>query len=165
MAALAPLLFCSHSTCFPRRPRRLLWLLPCLTPRPTASQSALEHPWSTQVPHLAHPWSPACGGMAAHQYPVESSSSTDRFSVFSSNIWCSVFPSKSSLQGVKLTIVVIILQLPYPENNNRIVNGKKKTMQKIYWMATGFTKNAVRHSFYYYRKQEENPYWRFLKHQ
>lgn len=82
----------------PRRPSRSLWLLPCLTPLPTAFQSAVEHPpWSSQALHLAHPWSPACGEMDALQHPVENSSSADRFSVFSSNIWCSEFPSKSLL--------------------------------------------------------------------
>lgn len=82
----------------PRRPSRSLWLLPCLTPLPTTSQSAVGHsPWSSQALHLAHPWSPTCGGMAVFQRPVESSPSTDRFSVFSSNIWCSEFPSKSLL--------------------------------------------------------------------
>lgn len=42
-------------------------------------------------------WSQTWGETAAVQYCMENSSSIDRLSVFSLNIWCSVFPSKPSL--------------------------------------------------------------------
>lgn len=83
----------------PRRPSRPLWLLPCLRQLPTASHSLQ---WSILLQAVRFctclcRWSPTCGEMAPLQHPVESSSWADRSSVFSSNVWCSVFPTKSSL--------------------------------------------------------------------
>lgn len=82
----------------PRWPSTLL-VTPPLSQ--TASHSILLSavkcsPPSSQALHLWR-WSQTWGKADKVQHHTENSSSVDRLSVFSSNIWCSVFPRKSSL--------------------------------------------------------------------
>lgn len=49
---------------------------------------------------------------------------------------------------------VIILQQPYPENSNGIVNGKQKQCKTYIDWSLISPKSAASQNFYYYSKQE-----------
>lgn len=73
------------------------------------------------------------------------------------------FPVNLHFRGAKLMTTVIILQLPYPENNNGIVNGKQKQCKTYIDWSLISAKSPASQNFYYYSKQEEKPHWRVIK--